>query len=91
MYASVSLITGLAASVLAATHIVNVGENALAYTPITLTASVGDTVEFHFFTNSHTAVQGDFDTPCAQGSLSATGFDSGLTTNVCLIPLISLL
>jgi plastocyanin len=82
MYALVSLLAGLAASALAATIVVNAGENGFTYTPNTLTASVGDMVEFHFFTGFHTAVQGDFDTPCAQGSLSATGFDSGPTTNV---------
>ena len=85
MYALVSVLTGLAASALAATIVVNVGENGFTYTPNTLIANVGDTVEFHFFTNFHTAVQGDFDTPCAQGSLLATGFDSGPTTNVCPI------
>jgi hypothetical protein len=85
MYPSISLLVGLAASASAATIVVNAGENGFTYTPDTLIANVGDTVEFHFFTNFHTAVQGDFDTPCAPGSLSATGFDSGPTTNVCPI------
>jgi plastocyanin len=85
MYPSISLLAGLAASASAATIVVNAGQNGFTYTPNTLTANVGDTVEFHFFTNFHTVVQGDFDTPCAQGSLSATGFDSGATTNVCSI------
>jgi plastocyanin len=85
MYPSIRLLAVLAAGASAATIVVNAGQNGFTYTPNTLTANVGDTVEFHFFTNFHTAVQGDFDTPCAMGSLSATGFDSGPTTNVCPI------
>jgi plastocyanin len=88
MYPSIRLLAVLVAGASAASIVVNAGQNGFTYTPNTLTANVGDTVEFHFFTNFHTVVQGDFDTPCAQGSISATGFDSGPTTNVCLIPCI---
>jgi plastocyanin len=85
MYPSISFLAGLAASASAATIVVNAGQNGFTYTPNTIAANVGDTVEFHFFNSFHTVVQGAFDTPCAMGSLSATGFDSGATTNVCPI------
>jgi len=38
-------------------------------------------LEFHFFGSIHTAVQGDFSTPCQMGSLIGSGFDSGPINN----------
>ncbi|PMD21368.1 hypothetical protein NA56DRAFT_540816, partial [Hyaloscypha hepaticicola] len=39
----------------------------------------GDVLEYHFVGDIHSAVQGDFSSPCAQ---SSTGFDSGPVTSV---------
>jgi plastocyanin len=61
---------------------INVGESGLVFSPNTLTADVGDTLEFHFFSSFHTAVQGDYSTPCMRGSLENTGFSSGPIDNM---------
>ncbi len=46
-------------------HDVDVGEDGVfAYTPNTLKASVGDTVNFHFYPLNHSVVQSSFNSPC---------------------------
>lgn len=65
------------------TIVITAGQKGLTFSPDTSTASIGDTLEFHFVGTFHTAVQGDFNTPCSMGSLSSTGFDSGSVTSVC--------
>ncbi|KAL1970119.1 hypothetical protein VTN77DRAFT_6524 [Rasamsonia byssochlamydoides] len=45
-------------------HDVNVGQNGLVFSPDTLTAAVGDKVNFHFYPVNHSVVQSSFDTPC---------------------------
>lgn len=51
-------------------------DNALAYSPNTLTADPGSIIEFMFFPPVHTVVQSTFDSPCAPFS-NGTGFYSG--------------
>ncbi|KAE9378881.1 Cupredoxin [Stipitochalara longipes BDJ] len=55
-------------------HTVAVGNGALAYSPDTITAAVGDTIEFHFYAPLHSVAQSNFSAPCAP---SANGFFSG--------------
>jgi plastocyanin len=82
MHSSLALIAFMAAGSAVAKIIeIDVGKGGLVYSPDTVTADVGDTLEFHFFASFHTAVQGDFSTPCQRGSLESTGFNSGPINN----------
>ncbi|ETW86305.1 hypothetical protein HETIRDRAFT_407946 [Heterobasidion irregulare TC 32-1] len=67
----------LAASVSAQTTIqVQVGaNNGLTYTPESVNATVGDTIQFLFMSKNHTVTQSSFASPCA--NLSTGGIDSG--------------
>ncbi|KAH7413467.1 Cupredoxin [Cadophora sp. MPI-SDFR-AT-0126] len=56
-------------------HTVKVGDGGLTFDPNSLTASVGDTVEFHFFPATHSVAQSSFAAPCAP--LNDTSFFSG--------------
>ncbi|PSR78408.1 hypothetical protein BD289DRAFT_350959, partial [Coniella lustricola] len=52
----------------------------LTYTPESMQAAVGDTVQFRFVAGNHTVTQSTFDQPCQPISLFApnvTGFHSG--------------
>jgi hypothetical protein len=83
MHSSIAFIALMAASsVLAKTIQIDVGKSGLVFSPDTSTADVGDTLEFHFYSAFHTAVQGDFSTPCQRGSLESTGFNSGPINNM---------
>ncbi|KAF8266528.1 Cupredoxin, partial [Lactarius quietus] len=53
---------------------VNVGQNGLAFTPNTVTASVGDMINFVFYPKNHTVTQSTFPAPCQP---MAGGVDSG--------------
>lgn len=81
MYPSVTLIAATIAIAVAKTIEIDVGKSGFTFSPDSATADVGDTLEFHFFGSIHTAVQGDFSTPCQEGSLSSTGFNSGSIKN----------
>ncbi len=73
----------LAPAVSAATIKIDVGKGGLTFTPDSVTAAKGDTLEFHFVGGTHDAVVGDFDKPCtpsAGGIASAT--EVGSATNV---------
>lgn len=72
------LVAALAATATAKTVVIDVGQSGLTFSPDSSTADVGDTLEFHFFGSIHSAVQGDFATPC---QMSASGFDSGPINN----------
>jgi plastocyanin len=63
-------------------HVVSVGaNNALAYSPNSITAAAGDMIEFHFTSTSHSVAQSSFSSPCAPFSNgSGTGFWSGFIT-----------
>jgi hypothetical protein len=79
MYTSISLLAGLAATVAAKTIVITAGSGGFAFSPSTVTAAVDDVLEFHFVGSIHSAVQGDFSSPCVQ---SSGGFDSGKITSV---------
>jgi len=82
MHPSIALVALMAAgSTVAKIVQINVGMGGFVFSPDTTTADVGDTLEFHFFASFHTAVQGDFNTPCQRGSLESTGFNSGPINN----------
>jgi plastocyanin len=58
---------------------VTVGQNnALAFSPNTITAAVGSEVEFVFYAPAHSVVQAAFDAPCVP--INNTGFFSGAMT-----------
>jgi plastocyanin len=78
MRSFIPLLAVLAAAASAKTVIINVGQSGFTFSPDTNTAAVGDMLEFHFFGSIHSAVSGDFATPCQMG---ATGFDSGTIAN----------
>ncbi|KAL0577881.1 hypothetical protein V5O48_004117 [Marasmius crinis-equi] len=64
-----------AAGVLAATQTVTVGDNnALAFSPSSLTAAMGDTIEFQFKSKNHSVSQSTFTDPC---QFKSGGVDSG--------------
>src|SRR4051794_4648394 len=77
MHSSVALLAAIAAGAVAKTITIDAGEGGLIYNPNTVTADVGDVIEFHFYGAFHTAVQGDFNTPCQRGPLGGSGFNSG--------------
>jgi len=83
MYASIGFLAGLAATVVAKTIVITAGTGGLAFSPDTVTAAVGDVLEFHFVGSIHSAVQGDFSSPCVQ---SSGGFDSGKISSVGHLP-----
>lgn len=59
---------------------VTVGDNnALAFSPDTITAAVGSSIEFVFFPPIHSVTQSTFESPCAPLA-NGTGFWSGAFT-----------
>ncbi|KAK0122473.1 hypothetical protein ONS95_010705 [Cadophora gregata] len=56
-------------------HTVKVGDGGLNFSPNSFTASVGDTVEFHFYPSQHSVAQSSFAAPCAP--INDTAFFSG--------------
>ena len=43
---------------------IGVGEGGLVFKPESVTADVGDLLQFHFYPRNHSVVQGSFSTPC---------------------------
>ena len=77
MRSSIStILAALTALSHAKTISVDVGEKGLSFNPDSVTADVGDVVEFKFY-GQHSVVQGSFDSPCNVGSVS-NGFSSGV-------------
>jgi plastocyanin len=76
MYFSKTTIALLqAASALAATHKVNVGGNKqLIFTPTSVTAQPGDTVQFVFLDQNHTATAGNPNQGCTPSGMFNSGF-----------------
>jgi len=75
----------LASTALAASHRIDVGKSGLTFTPDSVTAAVGDTLEFHFVGGTHDAVTNDYGTPCtpsATGERFSSGVQAGSATNV---------
>ncbi|KAF8543852.1 hypothetical protein BDD12DRAFT_874076 [Trichophaea hybrida] len=63
------------------THTVSVGGDAgLIYTPLHISAAVGDTVHFVFYSQNHTVTQSTFNKPCIKNAI--TGVDSGYKPNI---------
>ncbi|KAK0716065.1 hypothetical protein B0H67DRAFT_473267, partial [Lasiosphaeris hirsuta] len=57
---------------------INVGQGGLTMEPNDVTVPAGETIEFHFFTGSHSVAQSAFDSPCTPLSANGTeGFFSG--------------
>ncbi|CAD6452140.1 c12dab74-874d-4bee-8431-555e9fafc929 [Sclerotinia trifoliorum] len=48
----------------AATHVVSVGADGLNYTPRSLTANVGDIIEFRFYPLNHSVARAEYKQPC---------------------------
>jgi plastocyanin len=61
-------------AVVAAQHTIDVGQSGLSFSPSTVNAAAGDTVQFVFYPSNHSVIQGDFDNPCHP---SNGGFFSG--------------
>jgi uncharacterized cupredoxin-like copper-binding protein len=61
-------------------HTVLAGNGNLAYTPNTITAAKGETVEFHFFAPEHSVAQGEFSTPCTPPANGTAFFSGDITT-----------
>ena len=58
-------------------HKVTVGkDSSLLFSPDSVTAAVGDFIEWHFYMGTHSVVQGVFSTPCAPstGAFVSGGF-----------------
>jgi len=81
------LFLAFVASVSAVSHTIDVGKSGLTFTPDSVTAAVGDTLEFRFVGGFHDAVTSDYATPCqpatkgvkfastqVQGSATAVSF-----------------
>jgi plastocyanin len=79
MHQSFGAMVALVATAAAKTIVITAGAGGFVFSPDTVTADVGDILEYHFVGAIHTAAQGDFSSPCAQ---SSTGFDSGPVTSV---------
>ncbi|OSX66840.1 hypothetical protein POSPLADRAFT_1175527 [Postia placenta MAD-698-R-SB12] len=65
---------------LAATHTITVGLNGtLTFTPDSINATVGDTLDFSFVSGNHTITQSSFATPCSlfKAANGSAGVDSG--------------
>jgi plastocyanin len=68
----------VAAVVSAATIKINVGQgNTMTFTPDSVTAAVGDTLEFYFVGGQHDTIMSDFATPCKPSTKG--GWSSGVT------------
>ncbi|KAK1476324.1 hypothetical protein CTAM01_15514 [Colletotrichum tamarilloi] len=65
-------------SSIAGVHVVKVGDGGLTFEPNSITAAVGEVVEFHFYPRAHSVAQSAFDSPCQPlTNGSTTGFFSG--------------
>ena len=59
----------------ATTHVIGVGDGGLVFKPDTLTAAVGDMLEFQFYPAEHNVIQGSFSQPCQP--INSSAFYSG--------------
>ncbi|KPI41884.1 uncharacterized protein AB675_5610 [Cyphellophora attinorum] len=64
----------------AGVHVVDVGKTGFNFMPSSLTAKVGDQVEFHFDNPTHSVAQSVFNSPCAPSG--PTGFWSGFPNDL---------
>jgi len=56
-------------------HTVTVGNGGFAFSPNSIVAAVGDTIEYHFYPPEHSVAQSTFDAPCVPSG--PTAFFSG--------------
>ncbi|KAF8861458.1 Cupredoxin [Acephala macrosclerotiorum] len=69
-------------SSVAGVHVVTVGEGGkLAFSPNSITAAVGEIVEFHFFPPKHSVAQSTFGAPCTPFSNGTSFFSGSMTTS----------
>lgn len=69
-------------SSVAGVHVVTVGEGGnLAFSPKSITAAVGEIVEFHFFPAKHSVAQSTFGAPCTPFSNGTSFFSGSMTTS----------
>ncbi len=61
-------------------HTVKVGDGSLQFSPSTISAKVGETVEFHFFPNTHSVAQSTFAKPCTPLANGTSFFSGGIKT-----------
>ncbi|KAK3339963.1 extracellular serine-rich protein [Lasiosphaeria hispida] len=73
MLIALTLFAALAYPITAAKISISIGS--LAFTPDTVTAAVGDIIEFNFFPINNSAIMSDFSTPCTPAKVG--GFNSG--------------
>jgi len=62
-----------------------VGKSGLTFTPDSVTAAIGDTLEFYFVGGTHDAVTGSYAAPCnplATGERFSSGVQAGSASNV---------
>jgi len=79
-FAALAVSGAMAANVIQVT----VGKDSLlAFSPTSVTAAVGDTIQFTFYPKNHTVVQSTLKTPCAP---LASGFATTFTNNVSAVP-----
>ena len=66
MYLASSILLPLIALPLsiAKTIPIGVGEGGLVFNPSSVTADIGDVLQFHFYPRNHSVVQGSFSSPC---------------------------
>lgn len=60
---------------------VDVGKSGLTFSPDTITAEKGDSIEFTFYPQSHTVVESTFDKPCNYKSGGISSGDGFSTSN----------
>jgi plastocyanin len=75
----------LAATATAASVRIDVGKSGLTFTPDSVTAAIGDTLEFYFVGGTHDAVTGSYAAPCtpaATGERFSSGVQVGSASNV---------
>ncbi|KAH6692393.1 AFG1-like ATPase-domain-containing protein [Plectosphaerella plurivora] len=72
---TLAIVSTLIATGLAETIHIDVGRVPLTFSPEVVHASIGDVLEFRFYPQAHSVVQGDFDKPCAP--VDHGGFFSG--------------
>ncbi|OAA63567.1 extracellular serine-rich protein [Niveomyces insectorum RCEF 264] len=81
---SAAVLLGLAASAAAKNIQIDVGENGFTFSPDSVTAAVGDVLDFHFHPTMHSVVMGDFDNACQPAKTGGfySGFISGDNSDV---------
>ncbi|KAJ7067205.1 Cupredoxin [Mycena amicta] len=86
MLAKLAVLATLVPSILAANFAVTVGlNNALSFTPTTITADVGDTITFTVVSRNHSVTTTNFSgavCPPPVGGVGPNGFDSGFLSDL---------